>query len=128
MRSRWLSRCSRSRRCPGCACRWQVCEFATIGMSDARGSSEYRKSWLRRDGGARMRAPILWMAAGAAALTACSVTGGHPLCKDAASAQAYGLKWQEDIAEARHSGKLTVDQVVKAHGEMFENLGLLKQE
>ena len=68
---------------------------------------------------------VLLVSAGAAS---CSGGSGHAACKDAISTQNYGLKWQEDLAAARWSGKLTVEQVTEVQGEMFGKLGLLKQQ
>jgi hypothetical protein len=67
---------------------------------------------------------------GAAALGGCSAgaASGHSVCKDGASTQRYSLKWQDDIADASHSGKLSVDQVVDAQGKAYEKLSLLKTE
>lgn len=62
-----------------------------------------------------------------AALAGCSpAPADHAQCKDAASAQAYVVKWQDDLAKARQDNKLTVDQVVHAQGEAYGELGLLK--
>lgn len=63
-----------------------------------------------------------------AAAASCSGGSGHPECRDAISTQNYGVKWQEDLATARHAGKLTVDQVVDVQGKMYGTLSLLKQE
>lgn len=67
---------------------------------------------------------------GIGALVGCSAgtNGGHKVCKDADSAQRYSLTWQDDIAEARHSGKITMDAVVAAQGRAYQNLAMLKQE
>ena len=63
-----------------------------------------------------------------AAAASCSAGSGHASCKDAISTQEYGLKWQEDLAAARHANKLSVDQVVDVQGRMYEKLSLLKGE
>ena len=60
--------------------------------------------------------------------SACDRADGHPECRDLASTQAYGLKWQEDLAAASRSGKVTVPEVVEAQGKMLEQLGLLNEE
>jgi hypothetical protein len=67
---------------------------------------------------------------GAAALGGCSAgaASGHPACKNGATTQQYSLKWQDAIADASHSGKLSVDQVVDAQGKAYEKLSLLKKE
>ena len=65
----------------------------------------------------------------AAVVAGCSVSGapGHPQCKNAASTQNYGVKWQEELAEARHSGRVTIDQVMDAQGKSYSKLALLKE-
>lgn len=77
-----------------------------------------------------MRKSSLLFALGAtlAPLSACSTAEGHPQCKDLASTQAYGAKWQEDLAAASKSGKVAVAKVVHAQGRMLEQLGLLNEE
>lgn len=63
-----------------------------------------------------------------AALSGCSAgkPAEHAQCKDAGSTQEYSTKWQDALAEARSSGKLTVEQVVDAQGKTYGKLGLLK--
>jgi hypothetical protein len=65
-----------------------------------------------------------------ATLAGCSAGGasGHSVCKDGASTQRYSLKWQDDIAAARASGKLSMEQVMDAQGKSYEKLSLLKTE
>ena len=85
-----------------------------------------------RNWGLNMTQSLRFCIVGLAAAFAagCSAAGGagHPSCRDAQSTTAYGVKWQDDLAVARHSGTLTVDQVVDAHGKIFSKLSLLKQE
>jgi hypothetical protein len=63
-----------------------------------------------------------------ATLSGCSAAkeAGHAQCKDAASTQEYSVKWQDDLAAARHPGRLTMEQVVNAQGKSYGKLGLLK--
>jgi hypothetical protein len=61
-------------------------------------------------------------------LSACSSAGGHAQCNDLATTQAYGAKWQEDLAAASKAGKVPVARVVSAQGRMLEQLGLLNEE
>lgn len=66
---------------------------------------------------------------GSSLLVGCaSGSGGHRTCKDAASAQAYGVKWQEELASARAGNKISMDEAVAAQGKVYENFGLLKRE
>ena len=75
----------------------------------------------------RNRADMLLLLA-PAMLAGCSAGPGatHPQCVDAASTEAYGVKWQEDLAKAREAGKLTLDQVVDTEGKAYRKLGLLR--
>ncbi len=63
----------------------------------------------------------------AAALGACGAER-HAVCVDADSTTKYGVKWQDDLAAARHAGKVSVDTVVSVQGEAYKKLGLLKDE
>ena len=63
-----------------------------------------------------------------AAAASCSAGSGHPTCKDAISTQNYGVKWQEDLADARWAGKLTVEQAMDVQGKTFQKLSLLKEK
>ncbi|QJB68693.1 hypothetical protein [Parasphingorhabdus halotolerans] len=61
--------------------------------------------------------------------TMVSCSGGeHPICKDDKSTKEYSLQWQDDLAEASTSGKVSTEKVVAIQGKMYENLGLLARE
>lgn len=64
-----------------------------------------------------------------AMLSGCSAEpAAHAQCKDAGSTQEYSTKWQDALAEARTSGRLTVEQAVEAQGKAYGKLGLMKDD